>query len=442
MSPADPPLRQRQWCCRKLTLLSLLLLAAGAGWWSLHRGELPSEQTKEKQKNDSRKGGGERRPQPVSVAEVKVTNLPVWLSTIGTVTPVAQVTVRSRVDGELIRLHFKEGGMVQKGQLLAEIDPRPFQAQLRQARGQLTRDLALLDNARLDLARYRELWSKDAIAKQQLDSQQSLVRQYQGTVDIDRGQVETYHLQLQFARMTAPISGRIGLKQVDQGNVIHASDASGLAVITQLQPMMVLFSLPEKHVSSLLARLNGPDPVSMEAWDRDQKRRVATGHLTATDSVVDNTTGSIRLKGEFPNTNNELFPGQFVSIQVLTETLPETLVAPAAAIQQGANGSYVFAVHQDDTVKVVSVSPGPGADGWVALTPTSLKAGDRLVLEGIDKLRDGARVEVMTPGAPPAAAKPSTETRGDHRRQTAAGKKGEGRKHEEPPTTPGTPGSP
>ncbi|MBF0435069.1 MAG: MdtA/MuxA family multidrug efflux RND transporter periplasmic adaptor subunit [Magnetococcales bacterium] len=419
----SPAVRKKSSYKSMFLFIFICMIAGGGWWWLTHNREGTPADKKEDKKKGDRRGGN--RPQPVSVREVQVANLPVWLPAIGTITPIAQVTVRSRVDGELIRLHFQEGTMVQKGQLLAEIDPRPFQAQLRQNRGQLTRDLALLDNARLDLARYRDLWSKDAIAKQQLDAQLSLMHQYQGAVEVDRGQVENTRLQLQFARITAPVSGRIGLRQVDQGNMVRASDASGLAVITQLQPIAVVFSLPEKYVTPLLKRLQGTEPVAVEVWNREQKTRIASGRLVATDSVIDTTTGSLRLKAELANENNELFPNQFVNVQVLLDTLNQVLVVPAGVIQQGVKGSFVYRIEGENQVKVVPVKAGAEHDDKVALLEADLKVGDRLVLEGIDQLREGAKVEVITPGKEPttsdtAEKRPKGDGR-NHKKQAPAG---------------------
>ncbi|MBF0341242.1 MAG: MdtA/MuxA family multidrug efflux RND transporter periplasmic adaptor subunit [Magnetococcales bacterium] len=385
---------------RLLKYLLLCALLAGGGWWYTTQREGSNSAGGDEAGRKGTKWNSQR-PQPVSVSPVRTAQLPVWLPAIGSVTPLAQVTVRSRVDGELTRLHFAEGAMVQEGELLAEIDPRSFQVQLRQASGQLTRDSALLDNARLDLKRYQDLWAKDAIAKQQVDAQDALVRQYQGTVETDRGQVENARLLLDYTRITAPVSGRIGLRQVDRGNMVRANDATGLAVITQLQPVAVVFSVPESHVPNLLKRLAGSEPVVTEVWNREQKDRLGVGRLVAMDSVIDATTGAIRLKAELPNGDLALFPNQFVNVRVLMETLDNTLVVPSEAIQQGVKGSHLFVVDGESQVKVVEVITGPADSGVTAIRQGDLKTGDRVVLEGTDKLREGARVEVISPDAPP-----------------------------------------
>ncbi|MBF0180245.1 MAG: MdtA/MuxA family multidrug efflux RND transporter periplasmic adaptor subunit [Magnetococcales bacterium] len=387
---------------RRIAPLALLLLLAGAGWWwQAGRPTPPWQKQEEQQRN---RHGRDDTPRPVTVGEAVITDLPVWLTAIGTVTPLAQVTVRPRVDGELEKIHFQEGSMVREGEPLAEIDPRPFRIQARKSAGQLTRDTALLENARLDLKRYQELWAKDAIAKQQVDAQEALVRQYQGTVESDKGEVENARLQLEYTRVTAPIDGRIGLRQVDRGNLVRANDPAGLTVITQLHPIAVLFSLPEGHLQPLLRKLAAATPVTLEILDRERKTTLAKGRLTATDSLIDATTGTIRLKGEFPNDDLALFPNQFVHVRLLMETLAHALTIPSAAIQQGPKGSHVYRVGAENEVTVVPVTTGAETNDLTVVRDTPLQAGDRVVLEGIDRLRDGSRVEVVTPGAPPAAA--------------------------------------
>ncbi|MBF0295798.1 MAG: MdtA/MuxA family multidrug efflux RND transporter periplasmic adaptor subunit [Magnetococcales bacterium] len=387
---------------RRIAPVALILLLAGAGWWwYAGRPAPPWQKEGEPQRGRHNRDDG---PRPVTVGEVKITDLPVWLTAIGTVTPLAQVTVRPRVDGELEKIHFQEGSLVREGDLLAEIDARPFRIQARKSAGQLTRDAALLDNARLDLKRYQDLWSKDAIAKQQVDAQEALVRQYQGTVESDKGEVENARLQLEYTRITAPIDGRIGLRQVDRGNTVRANDTAGLAVITQLRPIAVLFSLPEGHLQALLKKLAAAAPVTLEILDRDRKSTLATGRLVATDSLIDASTGTIRLKGEFLNEDLTLFPNQFVQVRLLMETLSNAVTVPSAAIQQGPKGSHLFRVGEENTVSVVSVTPGAETNGLTEVRDTPLQAGERVVLEGIDRLREGSRVAVVTPGAPPPAA--------------------------------------
>lgn len=382
-----------------------LLLAAALGVWAFFHFRSPAP---------GGVAGGGNRPQPVSVAEVRIADMPIWISALGTAVPRNLVTVRSRVDGELIKLHFREGQMVTQGQALADLDPRPFQVQLTQASGQLAKDAALLKNARLDLERYKELWAKDSIPKQQLDTQEALVGQYEGTVEADRGAVESARLQLAFAHIVAPASGRIGLRQVDPGNQIHAGDANGLAVIAQLQPITLVFSVPESYLPALNRRIAGGDPVAVEAWDREQKERLAVGRLLTTDNLVDTATGTIKMKAEFANEDSALFPNQFVNVRLLLGTRKDALIVPGAALQRGAKGTFVYVVDGAGTVASVPVALGP-ADGELLAVDGALAAGARVVTDGADKLRDGAKVEAVSPAARAAAAAPPAAAPGKRR---------------------------
>lgn len=391
----------------------LLLLAAGIGGFAYYRGMGPTG-TAADGRGPRGMGGG--RPQPVTVAEVKIADMPIWISALGTATPRNLVTVRSRVDGELVKLHFREGQMVKEGQVLADIDPRPFQVQLMQASGQMAKDAALLKNAELDLERYKDLWAKDSISKQQLDTQEALVRQYQGTVESDRGQVESAKLQLTYAHIVAPVSGRIGLRQVDPGNQVHASDANGLAMIAQLQPMTIVFAVPESHLPAINQRLGGDEAITVEAWDREQKNRIATGRLLTTDNLVDTTTGTIKMKAEFANGDNALFPNQFVNVRLLLGMRKDATVLPTAAILRGSKGAFVYAVDAESSVTSVPVTPGP-AEGDLVAIDGPLKAGSRVITDGSDKLRDGAKVEIITAEARTA----SGEHKGGKRRPDNGG---------------------
>jgi len=376
-----------------------IVVAGGAIWWATQPGELAAE-------NPRNGRPGANRTQPVSVAEVQQTAMPQWLQAIGTVVARNQVTVRSRVDGELLRIAFKEGQMVKAGDLLAEIDPRPFQVQLAQASGQLARDQALLQNAELDLKRYQELLAKDSIARQQVDTQAALVRQYQGTVAANKGQVENARLQLAYARITAPISGRVGLRQVDPGNLVRAGDANGIVTIAQLQPISVVFAVPESHIVAINQRLGAGDALRVEAWDREQKNLLATGQLLTTDNQIDAATGTIKLKAELPNPDARLFPNQFVNARLLLGTQENATVVPVAAVQRGAQGAFVYVVDADASVRVVTVRPGT-SDGKLTAVAGELKPGERVVTDGTDRLRPGAKVEVIAAaagGAPVVAA--------------------------------------
>ena len=339
---------------------------------------------------------------PVVAVPVKKSDFSVYLSGLGSVTPLNTVTVKTRVDGELTKVLFKEGQLVSKGELLAEIDPRPFEVQLTQAQGAMARDQAQLENARLDLVRFQDLVKKDLIPKQQLDTQASLVNQFEGAVKTDQGQIDSAKLQLTYSRITAPFSGRIGLRQVDAGNIVHASDATGLAVITQMQPIAVIFSLPEDSLSQILGKIRSGAKLAVEAYDRDQKQKLATGTLLTVDNQIDPTTGTVKLKAEFPNRNYELFPNQFVNARLLVEVKHDAVIVPSQAIQRGQQGTFVYVVKADQTAEMRPVTLGISQEGNASIT-SGLSADELVVVDGADRLRNGGKVEVKGPaGSAPA----------------------------------------
>ena len=400
-----------------LPIAAILALAIiGIGVWLVHRASEPPAAA-------GRAGFDANRPLPVVAAPVRKGDIDVYINALGTVTPRNVVTVRSRVDGQLMKVAFREGQLVKAGELLAEIDPRPFEVQLTQARGQLAKDQALLTNARLDLERYHTLLAQDSISKQQVDTQESLVRQYEGTVEADQGQVENAKLQLSYARVTAPISGVAGLRQVDPGNIIHATDANGLVVITQLQPITVIFPIPEDNLPQAIARLKSGTPVAVEAWDRSQQNRLATGKLVTIDNQIDTATGTVKLRAEFPNESNALFPNQFVNIRMAVETRSDATLVPSAAVLRGSPGTFVYRVKEDKTVTVAPIKVG-AVQGETTAVDSGVSPGELVVVDGTDKLREGAKVELVTPEsrAAPTSAPPRTNgKRGNGERQSKKG---------------------
>jgi len=372
---------QRRW----VVLLMACLLAVGAIIFIAKGGQKASRAAQQ--------GPASAPGVPVVAIPVKKGDFGVYLSGLGAVTPLNTVTVKSRVDGELTKVLFREGQIVSKGELLAEIDPRPFEVQLTQAQGAMARDQALLENAKLDLVRFQDLVKKDLIPHQQLDTQDSLVHQYEGAVKADQGQIDNARLQLVYARITAPLSGRIGLRQVDAGNMVHANDAGGLAVITQMQPMSVIFSLPEDNLSQVLGKLRGGAKLTVEAYDRDQKQKLATGTLLTVDNQIDPSTGTVKLKAEFPNRDNELFPNQFVNARLIIEVKHDAVIVPAPAIQRGPQGTFVYVVKDDQTAALRPVILGVTQEGNASIT-SGLSAGELVVVDGADRLREGSKVEV------------------------------------------------
>ncbi len=373
--------------------IALILLLAVATY-------LISAQSEEKDYKKS----GKLTDSDVAVTATAATqsDFPVYLNGLGPVTALRTVTVRSRVDGELIHVAFKEGQMVNAGDFLAEIDPRAFQAQLMQAEGQMLRDEALLKNAETDLVRYKTLLEQDSIAAQQTVTQESLIKQYRGTVEMDRGLVANAKLQLSYARITAPITGRLGLRLVDQGNIVHASDANGLAVITQIQPIAVVFTLPEDELQSVMKQFRSGEGVAIEAYDRKGKVKLAQGQLLAVDNQIDTSTGTIKLKGQFANEDGALFSNQFVNIKMYMDTLHSVTIIPTAAIQRGVIGTFVYVVKEDQTVSVQPLILGPTEDEKVAVLE-GLQPDERVVVDGADKLREGMKVKLVTREPAPAS---------------------------------------
>ncbi len=354
------------------------------------------------QRSGARKGGFDAaRPVPVVAVPARSADVGVYISALGTVTPIAAVTVRSRVDGELVKVLFREGQMVRAGELLAEIDPRPFQVQLAQAEAQMARDQALLTNAHVDLDRYQTLYKQDSIAKQQLDTQEALVRQYEGTVKLDQAAIDNARLQLTYCRITAPISGRLGLRQVDPGNIVHASDQNGMVVIAQLQPIGVVFAIPEDNLPALMKKLRAGEKLQADAYDRADKLKLASGTLITADNQVDPATGTVKLKAQFANGDLALFPNQFANVRLLIDVRRNATVIPSAAVQRGTPGSFVYVVKDDSSVELRPVKTGP-VEGELIAIDSGIAPGEQVVVDGMDKLREGAKVNLAGHETPPA----------------------------------------
>jgi multidrug efflux system membrane fusion protein len=371
--------------------------------------------------------GGQDGPVAVAVATVASGDIQIRIPALGTVTTLANVTVRTQISGILQKILFTEGQLVHAGDVIAQIDPRPYEAALQTAQGNLRRDQALLADARLDLKRYEGLVKEDSIAAQQLDTQRALVDQYSGTLESDEGQVKTAQVNLLYTRIVSPVTGRVGIRQVDQGNYVTPGDTNGIVVINQLQPISVLFNIPEDNVSSLMKKVRQGNPLTVEAYDRANAVKLADGKLLTVDNEIDTTTGTVKLRAQFDNDDGALFPNQFVNVSLLQDLLHDQLIMPNSAVRRGApNGvvsTFVYLVNADRTVSVRPVTLGV-VDGERVAVTAGLAAGDMVVTEGGDRLRDGAKVQLPS-SAPPAHASaapsggkwtPGSKPPGTHRR--------------------------
>jgi membrane fusion protein, multidrug efflux system len=387
---------RRSWLWRLFWVL-LVLAVIGAVVWYYPRPEAQP------------KTGGRGQlgaPVPVGVAPVQKGDMPVTLTGLGTVTPLATVTVKTQINGYLTEVAFQEGQMVKKGDFLAQIDPRPYQVALEQAQGQLAKDQALLKNAQLDLQRYNTLVAQNSIATQTRDTQISLVAQDQAAIKTDQAQVDAQKLNLVYAHIVSPVTGRVGLRQVDAGNYVQTSDANGIVVVTQLQPISVIFTLPEDNLPAVLKQLHAGGQLPVTAYDRTGATELGKGRLETVDNQIDTTTGTVKLRAIFDNEQEILFPNQFVNVQLLVDTLRDTNIVPTAAIQHGAPGAFVYVVKSDQTASVQKVKLGPG-DGQRIAVLDGLQLGEKVVVDGSDRLREGAKVTLApVAGDPQGAGEP------------------------------------
>jgi membrane fusion protein, multidrug efflux system len=375
---------------RVLPALLVLTLIAGAVLWAHPWGGRPG------------KGPPATPPQPVGVSTATTGAMPVVLNALGTVTPFNTVTVQTQINGQLMNVGFKEGQMVQKGQFLAQIDPRPYQVTLEQAQGQLAHDTALLHQAQSDLARYERLKAQNSIAEQQVADQQYLVQQYQGTVKTDQAAVASAELNLTYCHITAPLTGRAGLLQVDPGNYVQTSSTTGIVVITELDPISVIFTLPQNDIEAVTAAMQSGPPLPVTLYDSTNTKKLATGTLYAMDNQINVSTGTVELRASFANPKNALFPNEFVNVDLLVNTLKNAVLVPSAAIQRGAPGTFVYGVKPDNTVAVQKVTLGPNNSTDTAIT-AGLAAGAKVVTDGADRLHPGAKVAIVAPTTAAAA---------------------------------------
>jgi multidrug efflux system membrane fusion protein len=403
---------------RRVALISVLVLLVVAGivWWA-RQGSAPQPGG----------GGGGRNAAPMSIVPDNVSkgDIGININALGTVTSLATVTIRSQISGYLQKIDFKEGDEVKKGDLLAQIDPRPYEAALAQAKGNLTRDEALLKGAQVDLTRYQGLAAQNAVAHQTLDTQVALVAQDQGTVEADRAAVKSAEVNLQYCRILSPLDGRVGLRQVDQGNYVTPGDTNGLVVITQLQPISVLFTVPEDNLQAISKRLQAGATLPATAYDRSGATKIADGTLQTFDSQIDPTTGTIKLRAQFPNDTEVLYPNQFVNIQLLLDTHKDVTTMTTAGIQRGVPGTFVYLINADNTVSVRPIKLGI-TDGDRVEVLSGIAPGDRIVIDGADKLRDGAKINLRAEagtGTPAKSATPDTDKSGGKKKRSDSGQK-------------------
>jgi membrane fusion protein, multidrug efflux system len=391
MPESAKPVRRRSAIWAWLIWLLVLGGIGYGGWYWLQNRQVPEAAAGRFNRNT---------PMPVSAATVERGDLPVTIAALGTVTPMQVVTIRPQVSGRLTKIGFQEGQTVKEGDFLAEIDPRGFQAALEQAEGQLQRDQALLRNAEIDLARYRTLVQQDSMARQQRDTQEALVRQYQGTVKTDQALVDSARVNLSYTRITSPLNGRVGLRLVDQGNYVQAGDATGIVVISQVKPITVSFAVPEDNVPAITRQLRAGVTLPVTVYDRSRTTVLGKGQLVSMDNQIDTSTGTVKIKAQFDNAEEALFPNQFVNVELLVDTLRDKAVLPVASVQRGAPGTFVYLINPDSTVAVKPIKVGR-TEGERVMVESGLEIGTRVVADGADRLRDGARIIVLEGGRAP-----------------------------------------
>jgi len=436
-SGRTPETKSRWW----LWLIVLAIVVGAGVWYFKSKGS-----TEAQGPAGAPQGGKGGRPGqgmpgqavPVVVATAQRGDLPVYFNGLGTVTAFNTVTVRSRVDGQIVKINFTEGQTVHQGDALVEIDPRPYQVQLEQAEGQLAKDQAQLRDVQVDYERFQLLFKEGVIPKQQVDTQQALVGQNLGAIKADQGAIDNAKLQIVYSHITAPITGRVGLRLVDMGNIVHAADTTGLLVITQLQPIAVIFALPQDQLSQVLSKLHSGTQLPVDAYDRDDVTKIATGKLLTIDNQIDTTTGTYKLKSEFSNEKNSLFPNQFVNVHLLVDTKHNVTIVPSTAVQRGPQGTYVYLAQRDNTVKIQPVTVALASGSSVGVS-TGLQAGDNVVVDGQDKLQDGSKIEARTstggstaPGGSqaqnqdqtPPSNQPSQQSQSSQQPASSSGRKG------------------
>jgi len=364
------------------------------------------------------RAAGAGRAVPVVADSVRVRDFAVHLTALGTVTPLRTVTVRSRVDGQLLAVHFVEGQIVSAGELLAVLDSQPFEALLDQGEAQAARDSSLLENARADLDRYQHLLELDSVARQQVDTQAALVHQYEAQLRLDQATIKSATLQLQYAHIRADFAGRVGLRLVDPGNLVHASDPGGITVLTQLQPISVLFSIPQRALADVMPRFRAGDPLPVAISGSDGQATIATGKVVAIDNEIDLATGTVKVRAEFPNDDQKLFPNQFVNVRLLSQQITDADVAPAAAVQRGTIGTFAYVVGAGDTVHVRPITVG-ATEGESAVVTEGLAPGERVVVDGVDRLREGSVVQLLAPETQRGGAGHGGGHAGGHGRRAA-----------------------